>query len=175
MNKRIVARAQRIRLAIFDVDGVLTDGTIYLGEKGEELKAFNILDGLGMKMLAASGVVTALLSGRKSRMVAVRAREMGIAHLLQGINDKLDAYSHLLRKLRVSEEESSFMGDDLPDVPVLRRCGLAFSVPNAPEIVRTNAHYVASVPGGHGAVREVCEFLMRARGTLESQLRPYLA
>ncbi|HEX4985628.1 MAG TPA: HAD hydrolase family protein [Burkholderiales bacterium] len=175
MSKRLALRAQRVRLAIFDVDGVLTDGTVYVGERGEQLKAFNILDGLGMKMLAASGVVTALLSGRKSPMVAVRAKEMGVAHVLQGVDAKLDAYRHLLRKLRVAEEECSFMGDDLPDVPVLRRCGLALSVPDAPEIVRTHAHYVTRARGGGGAVREACEFLMRAQGTLARQLEPYLA
>jgi 3-deoxy-D-manno-octulosonate 8-phosphate phosphatase (KDO 8-P phosphatase) len=175
MNKRIEARARRIRLAIFDVDGVLTDGTIYMGERGEEMKAFNILDGLGLKMLSASGVITALMSGRKSKMVMLRAKEMGISYPLQGVVDKLDAYQKLLRKLRIAEEESSFMGDDLPDVPVLRRCGLAFSVPNAPEIVRSHAHYVTRAKGGRGAAREACEFLMQARGTLDQQLRPYLA
>jgi len=175
MNKRLIARAHRIRLAIFDVDGVLTDGSLYLSERGEEMKAFNILDGLGLKMLSGSGIVTALLSGRKSKMVALRAKEIGISHLLQGAGDKLETYHRLLRKLDLAEEETSFMGDDLPDLPVLRRCGLAFSVPNAPEIVRSHAHYVTSIPGGQGAAREACEFLMRARGTLEAQMRTYLA
>lgn len=174
MNKRLIARAHRIRLAIFDVDGVLTDGTVYVSERGEVMKAFNILDGLGLKMLAASGVVTALLSGRKSKMVALRAKEIGISHLLQGIGDKLDAYNRLIRKLGLAAEETSFMGDDLPDLPVLRRCGFAFSVPNAPEIVRSHAHYVTHAAGGRGAAREACEFLMQARGTLESQMRNYL-
>lgn len=175
MNKRLIARAHRIRLAIFDVDGVLTDGTIYLSERGEEMKAFNILDGLGLKMLAASGIVTALLSGRKSKMVALRAKEIGIAHLMQGVDDKLEVYHRLLRKLDLAEEETSFMGDDLPDLPVLRRCGFAFSVPDAPEIVRNHVHYVTSAPGGRGAAREACEFLLRARGALDNQLRTYLA
>lgn len=175
MNKRLIARAQRVRLALFDVDGVLTDGTVYVGQGGEELKAFNILDGLGLKMLGASGVATALLSGRKSRMVALRAREMGIVHVMQGIENKLEAYRSLLRKQRLAEEETSFMGDDLPDLPVLRRCGLAFSVPGAPDIVRSHVHYVTRAGGGHGAAREVCEFLMKARGTFEQQMRAYLA
>ena len=174
-NKRLIARAHRIRLAIFDVDGVLTDGTLHLSERGEETKSFNILDGLGLKMLSASGIATALLSGRKSKMVALRAKEIGISHVLQGAEDKLDVYHRLLRKLGIAEEETSFMGDDLPDLPVLRRCGLAISVPNAPEIVRSHVHYVTRITGGHGAVREACEFLMRARGTLENQLRNYLA
>ncbi|MEO8008339.1 MAG: HAD family hydrolase [Betaproteobacteria bacterium] len=175
MNKRLIARAHRIRLAIFDVDGVLTDGTIYLSEGGEEMKAFNILDGLGLKMLAASGIATALLSGRKSKMVALRAKEIGIAHLMQGVDDKLEVYHRLLRKLDLAEEETSYMGDDLPDLPVLRRCGLALSVPNAPDVVRNHVHYVTSAQGGRGAAREACEFLLRARGALDNQLRTYLA
>lgn len=174
MSKRLVARARRIRLAIFDVDGVLTDGAIYLTRNGEELKAFNILDGLGLKMLAKSGVALALISGRKSSALAIRAKETGIRHVLQGIGDKLDAYHGLLRRLKLAEEETSFMGDDLPDLPVLRRCGLALSVPDAPEIVRSHAHYVTEARGGHGAVREACEFLMRAQGTLRGQLEVYL-
>ena len=175
MNKRLIARAHRIRLALFDVDGVLTDGTLYLNERGEEMKAFNILDGLGLKMLSASGIATALLTGRKSKVVALRAREIGISHVLQGAGDKLETYHRLLRKLDLAEEQTSFMGDDLPDLPVLRRCGLAFSVPNAPEIVRSHVHYVTRMPGGQGAAREACEFLMRAKGTLENQIRAYLA
>jgi 3-deoxy-D-manno-octulosonate 8-phosphate phosphatase (KDO 8-P phosphatase) len=174
VNKRLIARARRIRLAIFDVDGVLTDGTLHLSKHGEEIKAFNILDGLGLKMLAASGVTLALLSGRKSAVVAPRARETGIAHVLQGSTDKLQAYHGLLRKLKLAEEDTSFMGDDLPDLPVLRRCGLAFSVPDAPQIVRSHAHYVTGNGGGHGAVREACEFLMHAQGSLEAQLATYL-
>jgi 3-deoxy-D-manno-octulosonate 8-phosphate phosphatase (KDO 8-P phosphatase) len=174
MNKRLAARARRVRLAIFDVDGVLTDGTLYLSARGEEMKAFNILDGLGLKMLAGSGVRLAVITGRKSAVVARRAKETGIAHVLQGVGDKLDAYQGLLRKLGLAEEETSFMGDDLPDLPVLRRCGLAFSVPNAPEIVRSQAHYVTAVPGGRGAAREACEFMLRAQGTFEAQAGIYL-
>jgi len=174
VNKRLIARARRIRLAIFDVDGVLTDGTLHLGKHGEQIKAFNILDGLGLKMLAASGVGLALLSGRKSSVVALRARETGIAHVLQGSTNKLETYHGLLRKLKLAEEETSFMGDDLPDLPVLRRCGLAFSVPEAPQIVRGHVHDVTRNAGGRGAVREACEFLMRAQGTLEDQMAPYL-
>ena len=153
MNKRLIARARRIRLAIFDVDGVLTDGTLHLGKHGEQIKTFNILDGLGLKMLAASGVGLALLSGRKSSVVALRARETGIAHVLQGSTNKLETYHGL---------------------PVLRRCGLAFSVPDAPQIVRGHVHYVTRNAGGRGAVREACEFLMRAQGTLENQMATYL-
>ena len=128
-----------------------------------------------MLFRSASGIITALLSGRKSKVVALRAKEIGVSHLLQGVDDKLNTYLRLLRKLDLAEVETSFMGDDLPDLPVLRRCGLAFSVPNAPELVRSHVHYVTRTPGGRGAAREACEFLLRARGTLENQLRTYLA
>ena len=174
MNKRLMSRARRIRLAIFDVDGVLTDGTIHLSATGEETKAFNILDGLGFKMLADSGVQLALLSGRKSDIVRLRARETGVAHVLQGIGDKLAAYEKLLRKLGLTNAQCSFMGDDLPDIPVLRRCGLALSVPNAAKVVREHAHHVTEKAGGRGAAREACELLMRAQGTLDAQMAVYL-
>jgi len=174
MNKRLVSRARRIRLAIFDVDGVLTDGTIHLSARGEETKAFNILDGLGFKMLADSGVQLALLSGRKSDIVRLRARETGVAHVLQGIGNKLAAYEKLLRKLGLADAQCSFMGDDLPDIPVLRRCGLALSVPNAAKVVREHAHHVTEKAGGRGAAREACELLMRAQGTLDAQMAVYL-
>jgi 3-deoxy-D-manno-octulosonate 8-phosphate phosphatase (KDO 8-P phosphatase) len=175
MNRRLIARAQRVRLAIFDVDGILTDGTIFMGRAGEELKAFNIQDGLGMKLLAADGIELALLSGRKSAAVALRARELGIRHVLQGVAEKLAVYLRLLKKLGLAEEETAFMGDDLPDLPVLRRCGFAISVPDAPEIVRGHAHYVTEKAGGRGAVREACELLLRARGTLETRAGAFLA
>ena len=175
MSKRVLARARLVRLAIFDVDGVLTDGTVHLSSRGEEVKAFNILDGLGLKMLAGSGVQLALLSGRKSPIVGLRARELGIVHVLQGIDDKLAAYQKLVAKLRLSAVQTAFMGDDLPDLPVLRRCGLALSVPNAPLLVREHAHYVTEAAGGRGAVREACELLMQAQGTLEPLLEAYRA
>jgi 3-deoxy-D-manno-octulosonate 8-phosphate phosphatase (KDO 8-P phosphatase) len=174
MRKRLLERARRVRLAIFDVDGVLTDGALYFSSRGEELKAFHILDGHGLKMLHESGVDLAILSGRKSGAVATRARELGISHVIQGAGDKLAAYRLLLRKLRRGEEHTAFMGDDLPDLPVLRRCGFAISVPAAPALVRAHAHYVTTAPGGRGAVREACELIMRAQGTLKARLESYL-
>jgi 3-deoxy-D-manno-octulosonate 8-phosphate phosphatase (KDO 8-P phosphatase) len=171
---RLAERARRVRLAVFDVDGVLTDGTVYFGATGEETKAFNIQDGLGLKMLADSGVHTAIISGRKSPIVRLRARETGIVHVYQGIGDKLAAWRKLLEKLGLTAAESSFMGDDLPDLPVLTRCGVAFSVPGAPDIVRGHAHYVTRAAGGRGAVREACELLMRAQGTLGRQMKGFL-
>jgi 3-deoxy-D-manno-octulosonate 8-phosphate phosphatase (KDO 8-P phosphatase) len=168
-------RARRIRLMIFDVDGVLTDGRLWYGPSGEELKAFHSFDGHGMKMLAASGVVCALLSGRRSSAVAARAAELGIEHVLQGIDQKLPAYQDLMARLRFSSTQCGYMGDELVDLPVLTRCGLACTPREAPEAVRNRAHYVASTPAGYGAAREVCEFVMRAQGTLERALQGYLA
>ena len=174
MNRRLSERARRIRLAIFDVDGVLTDGTVYLSATGEETKAFNIQDGLGLKMLADSGVQTAIISGRKSPIVRLRAKETGIRHVFQGVGDKLAVYRRVLDRLGLKEAESAFMGDDLPDLPVLTRCGFAFSVPAAPEVVRARAHHVTRAGGGRGAVREACELLMQAQGTLDGQVREFL-
>jgi 3-deoxy-D-manno-octulosonate 8-phosphate phosphatase (KDO 8-P phosphatase) len=168
-------RARRIRLMIFDVDGVLTDGRLWYGPQGEELKAFHSFDGHGMKMLAASGVACVLLSGRRSKAVAVRAAELGIQHVLQGIEQKLPAYQELAGRLNFSFAETGYMGDELVDLPVLRRCGLACAPREAPELVRGHAHYVPSTAAGYGAAREVCEFVMRAQGTLERALQGYLA
>lgn len=173
-KKQLTERARRVRLAIFDVDGVLTDGSLYLSATGEAFKTFNILDGQGLKMLAASGVALAVITGRKSAAAARRAKETGIAHFLQGVDDKLVAYSALLRRLRVTEDQTAYMGDDLPDLPVLRRCGLALSVPGASDLVREHVHYVTVRPGGQGAVREACEMIMRAQGTLDALIESYL-
>ncbi len=168
-------RARRIRLMIFDVDGVLTDGRLWYGPAGEELKVFHSFDGHGLKMLAASGVPCALLSGRRSGAVAARAAELGIAHVLQGIEDKKKEFEVLLKGLRLTLAEAGYMGDELVDLPVLTRCGFACAPREAPAEVRLRAHYVASAPAGHGAAREVCEFVMRAQGSLRRALQGYLA
>ena len=157
-------RARSVRLAIFDVDGVMTDGTLYIGASGEALKAFNILDGHGVKMLQAGGVATAILSGRSSEAVAHRARELGIAHVLQGIPDKVAAFERLAAQERMAPSECAFVGDDLPDVEVMKRCGLAVAVANAVDAVKACAHYVTRASGGRGAVREFCELVLRAQG-----------
>ncbi|MCL6556471.1 MAG: 3-deoxy-manno-octulosonate-8-phosphatase KdsC [Burkholderiales bacterium] len=168
------ARARALRLVIFDVDGVLTDGALYLADDGQEMKAFFSLDGHGMKMLKRSGVELAIITARNSQLMVHRARNLGITHLYQGAEDKLTAYQHLLQELDIPPESIAYMGDDVVDLPVMRRCGLAITVPGAPEIVKQYAHYITTLPGGRGAVREVCELIMRAQGTWETQLAPYL-
>ena len=162
----VTARARRVRLAIFDVDGVLTDGTLYIGARGEGFKAFNILDGHGLKMLRESGVVTAILSGRKHGAVDRRAKELSIDHVIQGRSEKIPEFEKLAKRLKLTDEQCSYMGDDLPDLPVLRRCGFAVTVPNAVEAVKAQAHYVTRASGGKGAVREFCDLVLAARGQL---------
>ena len=169
-----VEAAQAIRLIAFDVDGVMTDGGLYLSDSGEEFKRFNSLDGHGLKMLMASGVELAFISGRTSRCVELRAKSLGVTYLHQGINDKLDAMQKLLAKLQLPPAAAAFMGDDVVDLPAMRHVGLSLSVPDAPQVVRDRAHYVTRCSGGHGAVREACELLMSAQGTLTSQLASYL-
>jgi 3-deoxy-D-manno-octulosonate 8-phosphate phosphatase (KDO 8-P phosphatase) len=159
-------RARRLRLAIFDVDGVMTDGTIYIGAAGEAFKAFNILDGHGVKMLQAGGVVTAIISGRASEAVTRRAAELGIAHVVQGCPDKLAAFEQLRGELGFEPAACAFMGDDLPDLPAMQSCGFAVAVANAVEAVKQSAHYVTRASGGRGAVREFCELVLAARGQL---------
>lgn len=167
-------RIKPVRLIAFDVDGVLTDGGLYLSDSGEEFKRFNSLDGHGLKMLQASGVALALITGRKSQCVTLRAANLGIRHLYQGVEDKLAAMRSLLAELRLSPREAAFMGDDVVDLPVMRHVGAAFSVPAAPQMVRDHAHYTTQRAGGCGAVREVCELIMATQGTLDAQLAPYL-
>lgn len=170
-----LARAKRVRLMLFDVDGVLTDGRLWYGPSGEAFKAFSVLDGHGIKLLLQSGVVVALLSGRSSPAVALRAAELGVTHVLQGIDDKLAAFESLAAMLGIPAVATGFMGDDVIDLPVLRRCGFACAPGEAHERVLAHAHYVPRAPAGGGAAREVCDFLMRAQGTLEAALARYLA
>jgi len=160
---------------IFDVDGVLTDGTLLYGPAGEELKAFSAHDGHGLKMLAASGVACALLSGRASPAVTRRAAELGIAEVFQGIENKLEAFQQLIRAKNHPAEHCGFRGDELVDLPVLTRCRFACAPREAPEAVRARVHYVAEAAAGRGAVREVCELLMRAQHTFEQALGKYLS
>ena len=162
----VQARARAIRLAIFDVDGVLTDGTIWIGAQGEAFKAFNILDGHGIKMLQRAGVRTAILSGRDSEAVVRRAGELAIDHVVQGAGDKLAAFEELLGKAGFRAEACAFVGDDLPDLPVLRVCGFAVAVANAVDEVKAACQYVTRASGGHGAVREFCELVLRSQGQL---------
>ena len=165
--QRIYAKARAIRLVIFDVDGVLTDGSLYLGDSGEEIKAYNSRDGHGIKMLHESGVELAIITGRTSRSVELRARNLGVELLYQGVADKARVFAELLVARKLDAGATAYMGDDVVDLPVLRRCGLALTVPEAPLAVRQCVDYVTRGPGGRGAAREACELIMHAQGMLE--------
>jgi len=168
-------RASRVRLMVFDVDGVLTDGKLWYGPHGDTLKAFHVRDGMGLRLLAESGIALALLTSRRSEAVALRAAELRIEHVLQGSDPKHAPFAALLAQLGVPPDHAGYMGDDLVDLPVLRRCGFACAPAGAPEAVQRHAHYVTSTAAGAGAAREVCEFVLRAQGKLEAALGPYLA
>jgi 3-deoxy-D-manno-octulosonate 8-phosphate phosphatase (KDO 8-P phosphatase) len=170
----LITRARAVKLALFDVDGVFTDGTVYFSSRGESLKAFNILDGHGIKMLRAGGIEPAILSGRRSGAVTQRARELGIRHVMLGVSDKRAEFQRLLARLKLAPEQASHMGDDLPDLPVMRQCGIALAPPNAHALILDHAHYVTQAWGGHGAVREACEWLLAAQGKLDGLLAEYL-
>jgi 3-deoxy-D-manno-octulosonate 8-phosphate phosphatase (KDO 8-P phosphatase) len=176
MDKRInaIELARHLRLMLFDVDGILTDGTLYLGESGEVMKAFNALDGHGLKMLAGSGVEVGLLSSRQSKIVAMRAAELGIDLVCQGAADKSSEFLKMISSRGLSPAQAGYMGDDVIDLPVLTRCGFAASVSGAPEFVRSRAHFVPDAPGGRGAVREVCDFILRAQGKFDAAMMQYL-
>ena len=175
MDEDLSGRLRQLRMMIFDVDGVLTDGTLYFGEAGTEMKAFNVRDGHGLKMLQDSGVGIAILSARRSRAVDLRAAELGIELVEQGASDKGAAFDRILRRGHLSPAAAGYMGDDLVDLPVLTRCGFAASVPEAPDAVRERVHHVTRAPGGRGAVREICELIMRAQDTLERSIARQLA
>jgi 3-deoxy-D-manno-octulosonate 8-phosphate phosphatase (KDO 8-P phosphatase) len=157
-------RAARIRLVVVDVDGVLTDGRLYYGPQGEIIKVFDVRDGHGIRMLIAHGVEVAILSARSSDIVSTRARELGIRHVLQGRGDKSEGWRELLAATGVSLEQASFIGDDLPDLPVLAQAGLAATVADARDEVKSVAHWTAPQPGGRGAVRALAEFILGAQG-----------
>ncbi len=168
-------RAKRVRLMLFDVDGVLTDGRLWYGPEGETHKAFHVLDGFGIKLLTQAGIAVGFLSGRSSPAVAARAAELGVAHLLQGSKDKRGGFESLLARLGLPPAEAGFMGDEVVDLPVLRRCGFACAPAGAHSLVLAGAHYVTRASGGNGAAREVCELLLRAQGRLDAAFAAYVA
>lgn len=170
----LLEKAKKIRLVIFDVDGVLTSGTLIYGPQGSEYKNFSIYDGMGIRLLQKAGIVTAIITAKTSSGVARRVQDLEIQHYYHGQEDKVIAYEELKQKLGLTDEQIAYIGDDLPDLPVLRRVGLAVSVPNAPEIIRKHTHWTTTQPGGKGAARELCETILQAQGLLEQVLLPYL-
>lgn len=169
----LAARAAAIELILLDVDGVLTDASVIYADDGTELKRFHVRDGSGLKLWRAAGKRAAIVSGRKSAAVERRAAELGIGPVLQGRDDKLAAFAEVLTLTGLRPEQVCAIGDDLPDVPVLRRCGLAIAVADACEELRAVANYVTTAPGGRGAVREAIEWLLKSSGRWAELVTPY--
>lgn len=170
----ILEKARQIRVVIFDVDGVLTDGSLLLGDDGQEYKAFYSRDGHGMKMLRASGVEIAIITGRSSEVVKHRVADLGIQHVYQGQLNKIAAFEHLVGELGVDADAIAYVGDDVVDLPVMRKVGFAIAVQDAHPLVKQHAHWQTPSNGGRGAARDVCELIMEAQGTLQAQLQRYL-
>jgi 3-deoxy-D-manno-octulosonate 8-phosphate phosphatase (KDO 8-P phosphatase) len=173
MSDLLNDKAKAVKLLILDVDGVLTDGRIVYGNYGDELKFFNVHDGLGMTLLKRAGISSVIITARKSKIVKRRARDFGASSVYSD-HDKLKIYKKVLSKFNVREEEVCFIGDDLLDLPVLKRSGLAVAVPTAVDEVKNAAHYVTSHRGGFGAVREICDIILKATGKWEAVAAPYL-
>ncbi len=170
----VIRRAANVKLAVFDVDGVLTDGTLLFGDDGQEYKAFSTKDGHGMRMLQHYGVVIAIITGRDSKVVERRMAELGVEHVLQGHREKLPAFEQLLGRVGMTAAEAAYVGDDVVDIPILRRAGLAVAVQDAHPLVQRHAHWTTTRPGGRGAVREVCELILQAQGRLQQAMQHYL-
>lgn len=165
----ILARAAKIRLAVFDVDGTLTDGRLWYGADGHETKVFHVHDGLGLKRLQANGVLVALITARISHPLALRAEELDIAHVYQGQKDKRHCLGELLDALHLLPEQAAFIGDDLPDLAPMRIAGLAVAVANAHPWIAEQAHWQTSRSGGDGAAREVCDLIIEAQGKSDAE------
>ena len=172
--KDILEKAAKIKLLVFDVDGVLTDGSLIVGDDGEEYKAFYSKDGLGMKMLQQTGVKIAVITARTSDVVLHRMQNLGIKHIYQGQLEKLPAFEKILTELDLSDEQAAYVGDDVIDLPVMLRAGLAITVADAHPLAKQHAHWQTPQPGGRGAARDVCELIMQAQGTLDAQFQKYL-
>lgn len=171
----LLGKARNIRLLALDVDGVLTDGQLYFDNLGNEMKSFSTRDGLGLRILADGGIDLALITARKSEIVARRAANLGIERIYQGSHRKLDVFNHLLSDTGLEESEICYAGDDWLDIPVLDRVGLAVTVADADTVVRNRVHWVTTRPGGHGAVREICDLILAAQGLDDRALEEILS
>lgn len=173
-DEELLQKAQAIKLVAFDIDGIMTDGRLYFTSLGDEIKAFNVKDGLGLNLLRKTGVEVAIITGRTSELVNRRARDLKIDKLVQGREDKKIALQELMAKENLSVEQIAYMGDDLPDLPAIRHAGLGVTVADAVPIVKEHADLITEARGGDGAVREFCDWLMQAQGNLDKVLETYL-
>ncbi|MCH4561634.1 MULTISPECIES: KdsC family phosphatase [Halomonas] len=174
LDTQLVDRLRRVRLLALDVDGVLTDGRLYFQADGIEIKAFHTHDGHGLKLLKRAGLEVALITGRDSPMVSRRAAALGIKHLYQGVEKKLPMLRELCTRLGLELDQVAYCGDDLPDAGAIKRAGVGISVPGAPAYIRRHADWVTDSPGGHGAVREICDVLLQAQGHWDAVVDTYL-
>ena len=170
----VVEKAKKLKLLILDVDGVLTDGKLFFDNDGNEYKSFHAQDGHGIKLLRQTGVEVAVISGRKSKSVELRMKNLGIVHVYQGHENKIAAFNEIIEKLGITPEQAAHVGDDVIDLPVMIRVGLAIAVNDANFAVKQRADWCTTLPGGQGAVREVCDFIMQAQGSYDQVLNAYL-
>ncbi|MDP3790632.1 MAG: HAD-IIIA family hydrolase [Candidatus Omnitrophota bacterium] len=173
ISKEIVEKAKRVKMLISDIDGVMTDGRIVYSIYGDELKFFDVTDGFGMSLLNRAGIKTVIMTAKKSRIVKMRGRDLKVARVYAGFLDKMIPFNDLLKRFKINPEEICFIGDDLIDLPVLKRVGFAVSVPNAMEEVKVAAHYVTSKSGGRGAVREVCNLILKSQDKWDQATAKY--
>ncbi|MEX2365536.1 MAG: 3-deoxy-manno-octulosonate-8-phosphatase KdsC [Pseudohongiellaceae bacterium] len=174
MQAEIFARARGVCLLVLDVDGVMTDGKLYFSNQGDELKAFNILDGQGIKLLQTVGIRVAVITGRQSEIVERRAANLGIELVLQNREDKLKALDEILATLDLGYDDVAYVGDDLPDLACIAKVALGVSVPNAHPLVKEKALCLTTCSGGQGAVREVCDWILQAQDKYDDAVAPYL-
>ena len=170
----MIPKARTVRIAIFDVDGVLSDGGLHYAETGDAMKTFDVRDGMGMKLLQDAGVELAIITSRRAGSVRERAADLGIRHIQQGVADKYSAFEALLAELGLTAAQAAFLGDDLVDLPVLKRCGFAVTVADAPAVLKRHADYVTRARGGRGAAREFCELILHNQGKLTAQTARFL-
>lgn len=167
VSEHVMARAAAVRLLILDVDGVMSDGLIYMGNNGEELKAFNVRDGYGLRCILTSGIEVAIITGRQAKLLEDRCQTLGISHLFQGQSDKLIAYRQLLSELALTPDQVAYIGDDLIDWPVMAQVGLSVAVADAHPLLLPKADYITRIAGGRGAVREICDLILMSQGLLD--------
>ncbi|MCK5336289.1 MAG: HAD-IIIA family hydrolase [Gammaproteobacteria bacterium] len=171
----ILERASRIKLVIFDVDGVLTDGSLFLSDDGQEYKAFNSKDGFGMRLLQDAGIDIGIITGRESMLVKLRMKELGISYVLQGRREKGPALDEMMETTGLTLEQIAYVGDDVVDLPIMSRVGFSIAVQDARPIVKKHAHWITQSPGGRGAGRDVCELILEAHGKWDDIIKQYLA
>lgn len=166
-------RAKRIKLFLLDVDGVLTDGRIVYDEYGDELKFFNTHDGMGLTLLNKAGIRAAFITSRRSKAVIRRAKDCGVSKVYSNPRQKIKSYTRALKRFKMTDEQTAYMGDDLFDLPVIKKVGLAIAVANACAEVKAASHHITTRAGGHGAVREVVEFILKAQKKWHDVIKPY--